>query len=89
MKIIKVKPNNARVIANAITRAGFDAKIIPLKDLDRSQWIDYVYFTFPTDLDDDINPQSLVRFMVPLQISCSGNQANKIIQALRDSGDIS
>ena len=88
MKIIKTKPQNASVIADALTRAGFDAKIIPLKDLDRSQWIDYVYFDFP-DSDWDGNPQSLVRFMVPLQISCSGTQANKIIQSLRDSGDIS
>jgi hypothetical protein len=87
MKIIKVKPANATTIIEAIQSHGNDAEIVNFNKIAPSAWVDFIYFsTPPENWDGDLT--ALIRYMVPIRISCSGTTAHKIIAGLKESGVI-
>jgi hypothetical protein len=88
VRLIRVRETNANAIIQALKNAGHQAEVVS-QDLMPAPDV-WCYRSYPGSdwYQEQLDLAEMVKGQVPLQISCSGKQANKIISQLKKEGVI-
>ncbi len=83
MRIIRVREVNAEAIIKAIKLAGYEAQVVDNALMPAPEV--WCYRSYPGEnwYEEQQNLAEMTKGQVPLQITCSGKKANKIINQLK------